>query len=86
MYVVDVFTPIVKKREPKPSVQLRSPFLNTFGSSSEDANKAQSKSKKTVIFGLRAYPFRFDLDVDPTVEDQNMFHDFLFEGIKHRNK
>ena len=30
----DVVTPVVQKRESKPSVQLKSPFLNTFGSSS----------------------------------------------------
>ena len=35
----DVVTPIVNKRESKPSVQLRSPFLNTFGSSSENTHK-----------------------------------------------
>ena len=83
---VDVFTLIVNKRQPKASVQLRSSFINTFGSSSDDADKAQIKSMKTVIFGLRTYPFRFDLDADPPVEDQQMFHDFLFEGFKHRNK
>ena len=77
---------MAEKRESKLSVQLRSFFLNTFWSSSEDADKSQRKIMKTIIFGLRAYPFRLDLDADPTDEDQKMFHEFLFEGIKHRNK
>ena len=68
--VVDVFTPIIDKRKPKASVQLQLPFINTFRSSSDDANKAQIKSMKTVIFGLWAYPFKFNLNVDPSVEDQ----------------
>ena len=68
--VVDVFTPIVDKREPKASVQLQSPFINTFESSSDNADKAQIKSMKTVIFSLRAYPFKFNLDANPPVEDQ----------------
>ena len=82
----DVVTPTVHKRESKPSVHLRSLFHNTFGSSLEDANKQQRQIMKTVIFGLRAYLFRMDLNVDPTVEDQKMFDDFIYEGIKHRNK
>ena len=84
--IVDVFTPIVNKRQPKASVQFQSPFINTFKYSSDDADKAQIKSMKTVIFGLRSYPFRFDLDAYLLVEDQQMFHDFLFEGFKYRNK
>ena len=82
----DFVTPTVDKRESKPSVQLRSLFLNTFGSSSEVANKPQRKIMKTVIVGLSAYPFRIDLNADPKVEDQKMFDDFIYEGLKHRNK
>ena len=90
----DVVTPTVHKRESKPNVQLRShflntfrsPFLNTFRSSSDDVDKLQMKILKTIIFGLRAYLFRMDLNVDPTDEAQTMFDDFIYEGIKHCNK
>ena len=41
---------------------------------------------KTVIFGLRAYPFRLDVDAELTDEAQKMSHDFIYEGIKYRNK
>ena len=76
----DVVTLIINKRESKPSVQLRSPFLNTFGSSSEDAHKQERKTMKSIIFGLKAYPFRMDLNAGPTDEAQKMFYDFLFDG------
>ena len=79
----DFVTPTVDKRESKPSVQLRSPFFNTFESSSKDADKPQRKIMKTIIF---SYPFRIDLSADPKVEDQKMFDDFIYEGLKHRNK
>ena len=82
----DVVTPTVHKRESKPSVQLSSHFLNTFGSYSEDADKPQRKIVKTVIFGLRAYLFKMDLNADLTNKAQKMFDDFIYEGIKHCNK
>ena len=41
---------------------------------------------KIVIFGLRAYPFRIDLNADPKVKDQKVFDNFIYEGLKRRNK
>ena len=82
----DVVTLMVNKRESKSSVQMKSHVLNTFGSSFEDAHKLQRKTIKTVIFSLKAYPFRMDIDIGSTDEAQKMFYDFLFDGIKHRNK
>ena len=78
--------PIVDRRESKPNVQLRSPFLNTFGSSSENFNKPKRNIPKTVIFALRVYPFRFDLNADANNEGQKFFNDFINEGLKRRNK
>ena len=66
----DVVTLVVQKRESKPSVQLRSPFLNTFGSSSAEIDKPKRRMFKTVIFGLRVYPFRLEVDSEPTEEAQ----------------
>ena len=81
-----IVTPIINKRESKPSVQLMSLFLNTFGSSSENAYKPQRNTMKIIIFELKAYLFRIDLNAGPTNEAQKMFYGFLFYGLKHRNK
>ena len=76
----------MQKRESKPSVQLRSPFLNTFGSFFEEAHKPKQGMFKTVIFGLRAYPFKLEIDSEPTEEAQQIFNEFISQGLKHRNK
>ena len=82
----DFATPTVDKRVSKPSVQLRSPFLNTFGSSSEDATKPIRKIMKIVIFGMRAYLFRLDLNTDLKAEGQKIFDYFINECLKGQNK
>ena len=61
----DFITPTVDRRESKHSVQLRSLFLNTFGSFSKYADKPKRKMHKTIIFSTRAYLFKFDLNADP---------------------
>ena len=38
--------PTIDRGETKPSVKLRSPFLNSFGSSSEDDDKPKGESIK----------------------------------------
>ena len=75
-------TPTIGRREAKPSVQLRSPFVNTFGSSFEDGDKPKRRIYKTVIFELWVYPFRFDLIVDLDAEGQKIFNDFIYKGLK----
>ena len=41
---------------------------------------------KTIIFGLRAYPFRLEVDSEPTEEAQQIFNEFISQGLKHHNK
>ena len=77
IHTKDVVTPVFQKRESKLSIQLRSLFLNTFGSSSEEAPKPKWEIIKTVIFGLRAYPFRLEVDSEPIEEAQQMFNEFI---------
>ena len=36
---------------------------------------------KTIIFGLKAFPFRMDLNTGPTDEAQKMFYDFFFMAL-----
>ena len=79
-------TPTVGRREAKPSVQLRSMFVNIFGSSSKDGDKPKQMIHKTVIFGLPAYSFRFDLNTNLDVKSQNNFNNFINKGLKRRYK
>ena len=51
----------VGKREAKPSVKLRSPFVNTFGSFSKRNDKSNDKAKKPKLSDLHACPFSVDL-------------------------
>ena len=81
----DVVTLVVQKRESKPSVQLRSPFLNTFRYFSEEATKPKL-GNIIVIFDFRAYPLRLEVDSEPIEEAQQMFNEFISQGLKHRNK
>ena len=60
--------------------------MNTFGSSSEDGDKPKRRIHKTVIFGLQAYPFRFDLNANSDAEGQKIFNDFINEGLQCQNK
>ena len=72
-------TPLAKKRESKPGIQLRSPFLNSFGSSSE-------KYHENCYIWFEEYPFRLELDTDLYDEAQKVFDEFIYQGFKHGNK
>ena len=82
----EIVPPVVQKRESKPSVQLSLLFLNTFRSSSKEAHKPKRGMFKIIIFDLRAYPFRLEVDSKLAEEAQQIFNEFISQGLKHRNK
>ncbi|PON75069.1 hypothetical protein PanWU01x14_044210 [Parasponia andersonii] len=78
------FTPIVSKREPKPEAQLKSPYINIFGSSEPVQEPKKKCAAKRKVKGL--YPFKTDLlaEVDSNIDTK--FNDYFEKGFKLDNK
>ncbi|PON86710.1 hypothetical protein TorRG33x02_175420 [Trema orientale] len=78
------FTLAVSKREPKPGVQSKSPYINVFGSSEPVQEPKKKCDVKKKVKGL--YPFKIDLLDEVVSNVDTKFNGWFEKGFKPDNK
>ncbi|PON31922.1 hypothetical protein PanWU01x14_365730, partial [Parasponia andersonii] len=77
------FTSVVSKREPKPRAQLKSPYINIFGSSKHIQEPKKNYIAKRKVKGL--YPFKTDLLAEADSNMDTKFNSWFEKGLKPDN-